>query len=125
MRLHNSAYRLSTGEADLVKYRFCLTAGLIFLLWGLVNLEVLFLVRNIEVRHLLTSTDLLAKLSLELEGKTFCQNLEENERDAGRMEVLLRKQNKEFYKHSRVCSHGQTLLTLSGYVLAMEFEGVF
>lgn len=62
VRLHSSAYRLSTRETDLVKCRFSLIAGLTFLLWGLVNLEVLFLLRNIEVRHLLTSTDLLGKL---------------------------------------------------------------
>lgn len=60
---------------------------------GLANLEVLFLLRNIEVRHLLTRTDLLGKLKLELEGKVFYQNLEENEREAGRMELIPSKKS--------------------------------
>lgn len=62
VRLHSSAYRLPTRETDLVKCRFSLIISLIFLLWDLIKLEVLFLLRNIEVRHLLSSTDLMGKM---------------------------------------------------------------
>lgn len=62
VRLHSSAYRLPTRETDPVKCRFSLIISLIFLLWDLIKLEVLFLLRNIEVRHLLSSTDLMGKM---------------------------------------------------------------